>query len=86
MFNNLLIRLKSFEIDFNILKNELLNLNNILKLNLNNDKIQNFIIKFEVLYSKLQNLIKYDFNILLFMVYNNIVYAYFAFKNAIIKL
>jgi hypothetical protein len=82
MLNHLLIKLINFEIDFKVLKNEVLYLNNILNLNFNTDKIQNLLINFEALYNKLK--IKYNFNTSFFMIYNNKLFnIYIYFKNII---
>jgi hypothetical protein len=89
MLKHLFIRFKNFEIDFKVLKNELLNLNDIFKFNLNNDKIQNLVINFEFLFIKIYNnkfKIEYNFNNILFIIYSKIVNSLLFFKTLISKI
>ena len=89
MLKHLFIRFKNFEIDFKVLKNELLNLNYIFKFNLNNDKIQNLVINFEFLFRKIYHnkfKIEYNFNNILFIIYSKIVNSLLFLKTLISKI
>jgi len=84
MLNDLFIRVKNFEIDFKVLKNELLNLNYILKLNLNNDTIQNLVISFELLFIKIYNN-KLNIEDNFHNIYSKIINSLLFYKNLISK-
>ena len=88
--NNVLIRLKNFEVDYTILKVEAFNFYNTF--NFSNDKIQYFITIFEFLvnlflnlYNKVIFLIELNYLTYFNIIYSKVIYVYFYFDNLIQK-